>query len=250
MIGESFKKEPWHIPKEMVKAFNTQRLDEVLGMFDRVCDGNFYIEDYLNGSVFVGDASRSTTTGYSRTIVEKEGFNFYRRILKADEYEWYIKMTREASRILYSYPDVQQRKNLEFSYYLMATTINKNDIILRYKLVPYLFDGNGNLWLGLLSSQQLFAQPSGAKATVSNFENGEVYEFKDGEFVLSRTKALTNEEVTILKWIANGISGKNICHLLKVSERSLERKKQSTFSKLSADTPAAAVYKATLLGII
>jgi DNA-binding CsgD family transcriptional regulator len=249
MIGSAYKNKSWDIPKEMYRFFNTKRIDETLGLFNRACDGSFYIADYYHEKMLVGDSSHSTFSGYSRTFVEKEGFEFYRRILSPSELEWFQKVHKEASKILYSYPE-SQRINLEFSYDLLATTINGKEMILHYKLVPFQFDKNGNMWLGLIFCTQLFSRPIGPKASIDNFETGDKYEFVNGEFVLSKIKALTNDEISILKWIATGIPCKNMCDLLNISERSLRRREQSAFAKLGADTPASAVYKATSLGII
>ena len=249
MIGPTSPKKPWSIPKEKARLFSFTKINETLGLFNRACGDSFYMNDYFNEKILVGDSAHSTYSGYSRTLVEKEGFDFYNRILKPEEYAWLEKMHRAAYKIFYSYPE-NQRQNLEISYHLIITTSNGSEIILNYKLVPFLFDENGNMWLGLLFCTQLFATPMGPRATINDFETGKKYEFINDEFVLSETKALTNEEISILKWIAIGMQGKNMCHLLNISERSLERKKQNAFAKLNATTSAAAVYKATTSGII
>ena len=249
MIGSARKKKPWRIPKEMVRAFNAKRLDETLGLFNRACEGSFYIADYYNDKMLVGDSSHSTFSGYSRALVEKEGFDFYHRILKPDELKWWKDMCINASKILYGYPE-SQRGNLVFSYDILATAINNREMILHYKMVPFQFDSNGNMWLGLIFCSQLFSKSLGSKASIDNFESGEKYDYINNEFVLSKSKALTNEEISILKWIATGIPCKNMCELLNISERSLRRREQSAFAKLNADTPASAVYKAASLGII
>ena len=248
-IGSAFKKKPWHIPKEMLRLFGTKKIDEVLGLFNRACEGNFYMADYFNQKMFVGDSSHSTFSGYSRALVEKEGFDFYLRILKQEEFDWMVKMNNEASRVLYDHPE-SQRKNLKFSYDLIITNVSGREMVLRYKLIPFQFDKNGNLWLGLIFCTQQRSLSLGPKAIIDNFETGERYEFINDEFVLSKIKHLTADEIAILKWIANGMSGKNMCELLKISERSLRRKEQSAFAKLDVNTPSAAVYKAATLGII
>jgi DNA-binding CsgD family transcriptional regulator len=249
ILGTAFQKKPWHIPKKTFRALSTQKIDEMLGLINRACEGSFYMADYFNEKLLIGDSSLSTFSGYSRALVEKEGFDFYRRILQPDEYNWMQKMAKEAANVLYSYPE-PQRKNMEFTYDLKVTTINDREITIRYKLVPFELDENGNLWLGLMFASQQFSVSIGPKAIIDNYKTGERYDFVNGKFVLLETKSLTSDETTILKWIANGISGKNMCDLLKISERSLRRKERSAFDKLGADTPAEAVYKAVTLGII
>ena len=249
MISPTSPKKPWSIPKEKARLLCSTKINETLGLFNRACDGNFYMTDYFNKKIFVGDSSHSTYSGYSRALVEKEGFDFYRRILKPDEHALLEQIYTEFYNVFYSY-SVHQRYNLELSYYLTIENANESEMILNYNLVPFQFDNNGNMWLGLLFCTQLFAKPMGPKATLNNFETGEKYELENGNFVLSETAALTNEEIAILKWLAIGIQGKNMCQLLNISERSLERRKQNAFAKLNATTPAAAVYKATVSGII
>jgi len=242
-------KKPWSIPKEKARLLCPTKINETLSLFNRACDGNFYMIDYFNKKILVGSSSQSTYSGYSRALVEKEGLDFYRRILKPDEYAWFERMYKEVYNVFYSYPEVK-RHNLELSYYLMVEATNESEMILSYNLVPFQLDDNGNMWLGLFFCTQLFARPMGPKATISNFETGEKYELINDKFVLAETKALTSEEIAILKWLAIGMQGKNMCQLLNISERSLERRKQNAFAKLNVNTPTAAVYKATRSEII
>jgi len=198
MIGPTSPKKPWNIPKEKIRLFNFKKINETLGLFNRACNGSFYMNDYFHEKILVGDSAHSTYSGYSLALVDNEGFDFYNRILKPEEYAWLEKMHREAYKIFYSYPEIQ-RQNLEISYHLTITTSSGSEVILNYNLVPFQLDDNGNMWLGLLFCTQLFATPMGPRATINDFETGKKYEFINDEIVLSETKALTYEEISILK---------------------------------------------------
>ena len=249
VIGSAHRKKPWRIPKEVSRAFGVKKIDDLLDLFNRACGGSFYMVDYHSEKILIGNSSHSTFSGYSRALVEKEGFEFYHRILSPKELNWLTDMCKKASKVFYGFSE-EHRRHIEFTYDLLATTANNKELILRYKLVPFQFDRNDNLWLGLIFCQQLQSRPIGPKAFIDDSATGDRYDYVDGEFVLSEIKTLTKLEISILKWLANGISGKNICGLLEISERNLRRKEQALFEKLNADTAAAAIYKATKQGII
>jgi DNA-binding NarL/FixJ family response regulator len=71
-----------------------------------------------------------------------------------------------------------------------------------------------------------------------------------GTFVLSDVKDLTSEEMTILRLMAKGKSGKEICDSIKASDSGLKRKKQTIYTKLDVNNSNGALHKARLLGII
>jgi DNA-binding CsgD family transcriptional regulator len=242
-------RKPWKIPKDLARIYNTRSVESALGLFNRASHGNFYMVDYYEQKLIVGSASASTFCGYSKDIVEIEGFGFYKRILLKNEMKWLAKMNEEAYLIYYNYPE-SERQNLEFSYDLIAKTQNKQEIVLRHKLVPYKLCSNGNMWLGLCHVTTSSFLHMFSKAHIANIQTGEQYDFIDGRFVPSIIAALSPDEVTILLHMAKDMQRKQIADALNISESSIKKKKQLLFDKLNVKTSAAAVYKATMLKII
>ncbi|MCL2028651.1 MAG: hypothetical protein FWG79_09255, partial [Bacteroidales bacterium] len=222
----AFQKKAWKISKEQARIHSTQKIEEELSLFNRICNGNFYMVDYFHEKLIVGVSSASTLTGHSQTLVKKEGFEFYHRILKPDEFNWLVRMTKEAHNIFYKYP-VSQRQDLEFSYGLTAMSANGGEMVLRHRLVPYQLCKNGNMWLSLcfVSISSSLQEPG--KAAIVNSKTGEQYDFVKNKFVLSTAKALTHDDIKVLKWMTQELSTGQMCKLLKMSESCFKRHKKT-----------------------
>jgi DNA-binding CsgD family transcriptional regulator len=245
-----FIQKPWKISKNMAKFYSVEKIQEALSCFNRACKGNFYMLDYHAQKLILAPFSAPTICGYSKDMMKKEGFDFYRQIFKKDEQKWVAQVNKEAYGIFFGYPE-SERQRLEFNYDLIAETINKQEVVLRQRLVPYKLCENGNMWLGLCHlSISPFSSSSSRKASITDFETGETYNFIDGRFVLSDVRALTPDEITVLDGLAKDIPAKQICDLLKISESAMIRKKRNIFDKLGVNTSVAAVHKATKMGAI
>ena len=251
MVFKPYIPKPWRISKELKRLYSSKNIEIALGLFDRACQSNFYMVDYCEQKLIVGKSMFGSLlhSGHPKEIIEIEGFDFYKRLVIEEEKEWLLKMNKEAFGIFYGYPK-EERWNLEFHYDLIAQTANKDDIILRHKLVPYKLDDNGNLWLGLCHVTTSSFLSMFSKARIVNIHTGKQYDFIDGSFVESVITALEPDEIAILTHLAKDVPNKQIADILNISEANLKRKRLSLFDKLNVKTPAAAVYRATMLKII
>jgi DNA-binding CsgD family transcriptional regulator len=241
-------RKPWKIPKDLARLYSVEKVEKALSAFNRASKGNFYMVNYYAQKLILGTSNASTFCGYSKETIEKKGFDFYKLISKKNELQWLSQMNMEAYNVFFNYSE-SERQNLEFNYDLVAETINKQSVVLHHRLVPYKLCKNGNMWLGLCFVSISFP-PSSCKASITNFETGEIYNFIDGKFVLSTVKDLTPDEIAILDYLAKDISAKQICEQLKTSDSTLARKKQDVFNKLGVRSSIAAVHKATKMEII
>jgi DNA-binding CsgD family transcriptional regulator len=241
---------PWKISKESKRLYCPKNIEKALGFFSRVSQSNFYLVDYYEQKLFTGKTMMPPVPfNFSKEIFEKEGFDLYKRFVSKDELKWFTQINEEAHKVLYSYPEAE-RWNLEFFYDLIAKTPNREEIILRHKLVVYELDKNGNLWLELCHITPSSFMSMVSKACIVNIRTGERFDFIDGKFVASTIATLTPEEIMILTHMAKDMPNKQIAGALKISESNLKRKRLALFDKLGVKTPAAAIYKATMLKII
>jgi DNA-binding CsgD family transcriptional regulator len=248
-----FNVKPWNITPDMRRNFNEKKNKENLDLFNQINEsrGYFFMLDYSEDKLYLGNAQLYGITGYSATYIESiSRSEFYGKILKPDEFEWYYKMVKQACDLGYKYP-ADSRKNLELNFDLITITATNLELTLRHKIVPYKFDKNGNMWLGLgYVSHLASSTPQIAKAVLTNFLTGEQYIYKNDKFVLTTIKTLTHHEISILKWAAEDKSSEQICDALHISESSFKRKRKQIFEKLNVQSTAAAVYKATSMGLI
>jgi DNA-binding CsgD family transcriptional regulator len=248
-----FRKKPLKISSEMAKQYSHKKIKENLDLFNQINDsrGYFFIVDHLENKLILGNSDIHTIVGYSSAYIEsKSRFEFHTEILKPDELDWFYTMSRCAQAIFLKYPE-EHRLHMEISYDLIVTVANGTELIFRHKMVPYQFDKNGNLWMGLGHVSALSSRsPMAAKAIMTNFKTGDLYKYLDGEFVLVDKNVLTPEDVSILRWMAEDLTAVQIGDKLRISESSFKRRRKKLFQKLNVHTAAGAVYKASLTGII
>ena len=241
-------RKPWSISKDMARLYSKEKVEKTLGFFNRAGNGNFYMVDYRNQKIIMGDSTNLTLTGYSKKTIVREKFGFFNRILKQEEKEWLQNANNKAFDVFFGYPE-SQRLDLEFTYDLIAQTLAHHEIILRHKMVPYKLCNNGNLWLGLCFIMSISFLPIRHKACIVNAKTGDTHIYNNNTFVLSKFGTLNPEERRILDLMSKDVPTKKIYEILKISESSFKQKKQGVFNKLNAQSWAAAVQQAHLLGL-
>ena len=239
----------WNVPRALSKDSTIERIVQMLGSINRINDTNsYYIRDFRSRKIIVDSDTSAILCGYSKSFVDKEGFSFYQHILAETDSKWIRKAYRDSFRIFHKYPK-EDRKCLTVLYYAEVRTANNERLILRHKATPYLLCDHGNLWLSLCCVS-ILNQREPSNATITNTETGECYEFLDGEFVLSESLAITQEDIMFLKGLCNGLSNMEISVLLDITERSLARKRLKLLKKLGAKSTEQAIHKAHLMGLI
>ena len=156
-------------------------------------------------------------------------------------------MIKEALEILYSVSE-DHRRHITISYDLILID---SKLTLLHNISPFQLDKSGNLWLGLAHVSVIPTRlPITPKASMINHSTGDEYVFVDDEFILTEKKTLSDEDIRILKWLAEDLTAEQICDELRISESSYKRKRKKIFDKLNVQTPAGAVFKAGTLRLL
>ncbi|MCL2683131.1 MAG: LuxR C-terminal-related transcriptional regulator [Bacteroidales bacterium] len=245
----SITKKTWKVPKNKLKIFSIEEIEEFLKALNLACSGEFYMVDYYREKIFVSSPSALILCGHSKESMVQEGFGFYYYILKKNEWAWIMQMNEAAYETVFCFPE-HQRINCVVSYDLTIQTINANELILHHKVVPYKLCNNGNVWLALCHVTRSSAKKMQGTAHITNMTTGEQYDFVEDEFVLSKIEVLSNDETQILEWMVKDISPEQICDLLNISISNFKRRRQTIYKKLGVNTPAGAIHKAHLMGVI
>ncbi|MDR1951702.1 MAG: LuxR C-terminal-related transcriptional regulator [Bacteroidales bacterium] len=246
----------WKISRELERSLGPENIKKQVSAFDKICQSHlrpcrasFYMIDYREQKKIVGNLETQLLTGYHPSLIEKEGFDFLKRILAEDELAWFNRMSEAAHDVFHRTP-ISERLDLSFAYELIAKGKDMQEVVLSYTMVPYKLDTNGNMWLALCRVKSSECLSILGKAFVINHTTGEQLDYIDGKFLPSTCKLLTNVEIKILKYQAMGLLGKEIAEEMNISESMVKRKRQDLFDKLNVTTSAAAVYKATKMKII
>lgn len=240
---------PWVISGRKTGVFSTKSLEKKLNLFNLACSGEYYMVDFFVQKLIVGSPNAMILCGHSKNVLEKDGFCFFDRILKKEEYSWVNQMSIAAYEVFFRYP-ISQRTKFVTIYDMVVTTTNGEELILHHKTVPYELCRNGNLWLMLCHVTISASKSKKYIAFSTNTETGNSYTFTKDKFVLSDSPNITKEDMYILKYMVKGLPDKQICSLLDISLSTFKSKKRCFFEKLDVRTSASAVHRAHLLGLI
>jgi DNA-binding CsgD family transcriptional regulator len=238
----------WDIPEGLEQLLCKERIEKVLSSFSQVAGQRFYMLDYRKGKIMVDSSSSLILCGYSKELIEKEGFRFFKKILPQKELTWLSCANNAAYAVFFDTP-LKNREKLVFSLDLACTTANNHDIILHHKIIPYQLCNNGNLWLSLCSTTVSYQKKS-RKVSLINNQTGERYKLVHNKFERTTDFVLTEEEHKILGWLAKGFKVEHMALLMGVSAPTLGRKKWSLYKKIGVKTSAEAVHWAHIEGII
>lgn len=245
----TIKERDWDIPQILLKKANRTRLVEMLSAINKITSGaSYYIRDSYTRSLIIDSPTSAILCGHTVEKAEKEGFAFYENLFDKKEWPWLKKMFSEGYKVFYNHPP-SKRKHLVSCYNFSTRHIGKGDLVLSHKGIPFQLCNNGNLWLSLCAVS-ISKQKQLNKATITNTETGEQYEYINGRFILSDKLVVTSGDLLILELMGKDLSSEQIAKQLGVSMSSFVRKKQSLFDKLGVKNPAGAMRKAHLKGII
>jgi len=247
-----YPQKKWSVSETSEQKFSIEEIQRVLGFFNRITNDCVYMVDYRKQRLISCKTSNPVIFGYSKDEIVNMGDNFkiYDLILSTDEQKWLTKMDQEAHLIFYSYDDFEKRLALVFSYELIITSKNGEAASLYHRLMPFQLCDNGNMWLALVVVSQNTLTQKTTKACIDNCITGERFDYFDNTFVLSEQSQLTQDEITILRYLANNMQLKSIGNAMGISPSSVDRKKKSAFKKLGVTEPTAAVYRASKMNLI
>jgi len=242
---------PWAISDRQLKKFSPKNIEHTLNSFNRICSGEYYMVDSFLKRMIVGSSDALFLCGYPKELLEKEGYDFYDRILREDEHAWIKQMNDAGFELFYANPHFKREKIL-VTYDLAVVTKDGEELILTHKLVPYEFCKNDNLWLRLCHIMVSSSKEKNHDCTFFiNTETGQRWVFTDGKYVSTDTPNITLEEIHILRMMVKGLPDKQMCLAFDgLTLNTFKSKKQRLFEKLDVETSASAIHKAHLLGVI
>jgi len=239
----------WDVPKKQLNIFNKEEIENILFAFNQSCGGNYYMLDYYQRRIIVDDLSSAILCGYSRKEIEKEGFDFLKRILNSEEQCWLDKVNTAGWNFFFL-QDESKRKNFVISYDLTVKTINGSKHILHHKITPFKFCNRGNMWLGLCHATISPQKEMKNQAYITNVVEGRRYNFVDDNFTLSKMEYLSYKERQILSLMAQDLTTAEISKNLEISAPTLDRFKRKIFDKFGVDKATSAIHKAHMEGLI
>ena len=239
----------WGVPQVLTKNPVRSRLLDMLFSINQISNyETYYFRDFYEQKIIVDSPTSTILCGYPKVLVEKEGFDFYHRILGKKEWKRIAKAHQESAKIFFKYPHAK-RRHLVFSGDFKVKTANGEKLVLSHWATPFQLCDSGNLWLSLCSVS-VSAQEKLRDISITNTETGEEYVFLGGRFVLSDKVFLSKKDIVFLELLCSELPKEEIMFRLKISERTFWRRKKYLFEKLNVCTSAEAVHKAHLLGLI
>lgn len=118
------------------------------------------------------------------------------------------------------------------------------------RVQPLEVDANGNVWLSydMIDIAPNQAPPFIVESKILNFQTGDIITPIDDHF--DGKPILSNREIEILRWIAQGLLSKEISEKLCISVHTVNTHRQRILEKLKVDTSIEALKYASALGVL
>lgn len=242
-------KKPWSISESQKKLFNKQDIEQLLNSINPIGGGNFFLIDFYHGQIITGSSSHLALTGHAKDSLKALSFDNYAALLPKKESEWLNELSTARGNFLYNYPP-DERTCLVFHYSISVQTAQNTLIDVHHKFLPYQFDKNGNLWLGLCFVSLSLIKKTANISHAVNTKTGRRYDLINGEYQATQAGNILLEDLNILRYMANEYTSEQICELLGISDSTFKRKKRALFKKLGVCTAVGAIHKAHLTGLI
>ncbi len=248
MIFETKTPKKWNLPASYLRQYNDERLKETLRAFNNLYGGNAFITDYFQERLIIDYPRMLLLLGYPEELALQKGFAFFERILKEEERERMLRISKAAKNFLYRYGE--KWMNLMLFYDFCIQTKDGKELVFHRKKMPYKLCKNGNVWL-TLSLVRLSEQPKPSPVvSILDVQTNKRYELVDDMFVPSDVRTLTADEREILRLMELELTEEIICEKLEISRSTYYRRREKIFEKLNASTLVEASFRAKLLQYI
>ena len=217
-----------------------------LEAISRMVDLSYYIIDYKKqGFIYVSNHPLFLA-GYEREEVQELGYNFFARVVPAEDLNMLLEINENGFGFYYNLPP-ERRPNGYISYDFRITHKNGSIILINHKLTPLILNKEGNLWISLCLVTLSMAKAPGNMFILMQDEGVKYnYNFRTKLFLKAKSKKLTQIEKNIIQMLSLGHSTNEISSILNTSINTVKFHKKNIFNKLDVRNSNEAVYYATM----
>ncbi|MFN8135387.1 MAG: helix-turn-helix transcriptional regulator [Bacteroidales bacterium] len=217
-----------------------------LAAISRMVDLSYYIIDYKKqGFIYVSNHPLFLA-GYERKEVLELGYNFFARVVPAEDLNMLLEINEKGFGYYYNLP-AERRPNGYISYDFRITHKNGSIILINHKLTPLILNKEGNLWISLCLVTLSMAKTPGNMFILMQDEGVKYnYNFRTKLFSKAKSKKLTQIGKNIIQLLSLGHSTEDISHLLHISINTVKFHKKTIFNKLNVKNSNEAVYMAAM----
>ena len=236
------------LPKLHKELYSTEELRNIITTFSKLTNDSYYFLDYVEGRLIVDGPSSMLLCAYPLELAESEGFAFLNRLVSPKEKKFIVASNEACLNFFEKNSD--KAFNLIYSFDIELSTSENKKQIQNHKLAVLKTCEDDKPWLAIVRVC-VSKETTSRTASITDLTTGNIYDFVEDEFVLSKNNALTIEEKTILEWMVKDLNNNEICELLgKVPLSSFKRKKKILYDKLGVSTAAGAIHKAHILNLL
>jgi DNA-binding CsgD family transcriptional regulator len=210
----------------------------------------FYIIEISSDTFLFTSISNMICCGYSEEIVKKQGFDFWKQVMRLDDFE----TIKEAFDVWLSYSGHNSRRNMfnyTFNFDCVFSYINRNKYKLRHTIIPILRDGDGKLKYAVGIVTLSFSNLN-FNVYLCNNRNKEisVYSALEHTFISHEINELTYKERLVLQYTAQGFSNNEISTMLGVNINTVKFHKKNIVEKLQVSNTIEALIKSLNLSLL
>ncbi len=207
----------------------------------RMCNQSIYIIDYARQEFFYVSSHPLFLCGYTQEEVTKMGYDFYEKVIPANDLEMILDINRFGWDLFYNSPD-DGRDNYCISYDFHLQHQNGTKVMVNHKLSPLCLTADNNIWMAICVVSYSPSQKIGNVVfTQNNKDQYYIYDLKKKKISPHFPEQLTRREEEILLMIMRGNNATKIAEDLKLSFYTVKQHRSNIEKKLGVKNLSNAV---------
>ncbi|WP_374461577.1 response regulator transcription factor [Chryseobacterium taeanense] len=213
---------------------------QVIEAFSRVSYMSFYIIDYQNKNFEYVSDNPLFLCGHTAAEVKEMGYDFYFKYVKKEDLDLLLKINKLGFDFYEKIP-VAERKQYTISYDFHLLNQDKA-ILINHKLTPLFLTKSGKIWKALCIVSISNNTESG---NIKIFKNGTSefwsYDTRENFWKNERKIKLTDREVDVLRYYAQGYTINEIADKIFVSPDTIKFHRRKLFDKMQVSNISEAL---------
>ena len=201
-----------------------------------------YIIDYHKKNFPYVSSNALFLCGLSPDEMKQIGFDFYIQHVPETEHAMLLKANRAGFRFSdHIAPEERFRYTISYDFHILPP--GDSPLLINHQITPMLLTPSGDIWLALCVARLSSGSVSG-QIEVTSSTSGNRWRFEDGRWKPCSSICLTENERTMLRMAAEGLTMDKMAERLHRSADTIKSYRRSSFIKLGVNNITEAVVAA------
>lgn len=223
---------------------------EIAKAFDRLTYKSIYVFDCIQRKIEYISNHRFFLHNHTPEEIIEMGEGFFHTFIKTED-QPIVNQANEAGFAFYTALPESERKSYTLAYNFHLVDENQNTLLVNHRLTPLLITNEGKIWktLGMIS---LATNNSSGNITLTKDGDNSIlkYDIEADQWIGHSKIALSEREIQILRFYAQGLTINGIASVLNLSADTIKFHRRNLLQKLEVNNINKALAYATACKLI